>query len=489
MTLSLHPSWRSACLAGCALLPNSALAHVKWFAPYDSEATPVALHQVLSLEFWSILALFFALLTGAIWVERSAFGSWAIARFDQSSAGLRPKLDILMHAGTAVFFTSLWVIGGVFITPELTTELSWVPWLQMLMVVALFWQRTMVFTALGIVCLWGMAALNYGVFHLLDYPIFLGIALYLALCSFPQSRYFPRRFDILRWGAAITLMWASIEKFAYPEWSFPLLDRYPALSLGLSDTSFMTLAGLAEFVLAFALLCTPLVRRSAALFLAVIFVAAVIPFGKIDAIGHMMIIFILVVIAADDGKVEIKALGYELASYHTAALAVYMVVYYGLQGLFYNQMPPSALVAYHLGEENRSVAHYDAQASLCGGVDNVRILPGGTPLPTLSAHSEQRTDGTWLLRLETTNFTFSDVEHYVPGPIAIGHAHVFIDGQKAFTTYTPELDLGSLAAGSHVIRVSLQSPDHRSFTGADGRLFDTVVLIQVPSVAGVSGNS
>ena len=66
-------------------------------------------------------------------------------------------------------------------------------------------------------------------------------------------------------------MWASIEKWAYPEWTFPLFIEHPEMSLNYDVAFFMRAAGVIEFTLAFALLWTPLVRRSAAIVLAGIF--------------------------------------------------------------------------------------------------------------------------------------------------------------------------------------------------------------------------
>lgn len=49
----------------------------------------------------------------------------------------------------------------------------------------------------------------------------------------------------------------------------------------------------------FWLLWTPLVRRLSAISLFVIFNAAVYPFGRVDLIGHALIMAVIVAIAAD----------------------------------------------------------------------------------------------------------------------------------------------------------------------------------------------
>jgi hypothetical protein len=94
-------------------------------------------------------------------------------------------------------------------------------------------------------------------------------------------------------------MWASIEKWAYPEWSFPLFVEHPGLTLGFDDEFFMRAAGVIEFTLAFSLIWTPLVRRAAAIMLAAMFVSAAFEFGKLDVIGHAPIVVVLIAIVGD----------------------------------------------------------------------------------------------------------------------------------------------------------------------------------------------
>src|SRR5439155_12676344 len=159
-------------------------------------------------------------------------------------------------------------------------------------------------SGLGIVTLFGIAIFNYGLFHLLDYPIFLGAAAYFIFVGTRWSPFGVRPLDVVRYATAVTLMWASVEKWAYPEWSFPLLIEHPGLTLGFNSEFYMRAAGVVEFTLAFALLWTPLVRRCAAIVLAGMFISACFEFGKIDAIGHSAIIAVLFVIMSDNSFVE-----------------------------------------------------------------------------------------------------------------------------------------------------------------------------------------
>lgn len=140
----------------------------------------------------------------------------------------------------------------------------------------------------------------------------------------------------MRWSAAVTLMWASVEKWAYPQWTDPMFVAHPAMNFGFDTAYFMQAAGVVEFALAFALLWTPLVRRCAAVILGAMFVAAIGEFGMIDAIGHSCIIAVMFAILADDARVPIRRRTLVLTPIgYSAALTAFLVAYYGLHGALY----------------------------------------------------------------------------------------------------------------------------------------------------------
>ena len=120
--------------------------------------------------------------------------------------------------------------------------------------------------AAGIIGLWLLALRDYDLFHLLDYlALGVGVAAYLVLGLVQSRDWRAHRFEVLRWGVAIALMWSSLEKFAYPDWFYPLVEEKPFLTFGIPRDAFIPMAGVAEFALGFGLLWTPLVRRLSAL--------------------------------------------------------------------------------------------------------------------------------------------------------------------------------------------------------------------------------
>jgi hypothetical protein len=326
--------------AGTVGVPASASAHVKWFCNFDVATQPRALEQVIGFDFVALTGIAISVLLAGYVLDRTALGI-AIARaLDRVTAGIRRHSDLLVRATCGFFLVALWTMGGTMLTPELKTTSAWLPQLQLGMAAALLWRPTVPLVTVGIAVLFGLAIHDYGLFHLLDYPIFLGVAVYLALTAWPRLNIPAiRPLDLLRWSASVTLMWASIEKWAYPQWTLPLYLGHPAMTLGYDFELFMRAAGVIEFTLAFALLGTPLVRRASAMILIGMFVSAILEFGKLDAVGHSVIIAVLAVLAADDARPVARPRSWRLlarpALGYAAALLAFLSVYYGMHAVLF----------------------------------------------------------------------------------------------------------------------------------------------------------
>lgn len=194
---------------------------------------------------------------------------------------------------------------------------------------------------IGIIMLWVFALRNYELFHLFDYlALGLGVAAYLILEPLNSERLRARRFEVLRWGLAIALMWSSLEKFAFPSWFYPLVVEKPFLTFGMPRDVFIPMAGVTEFTLGFGLLWTPLIRRLSAIALLVIFTAAVWPFGRIDLIGHGLIMAILIAVAAEqrsglDLLTSFKRPLFNVPIGLSGALIIFCAAYWGLHLAFF----------------------------------------------------------------------------------------------------------------------------------------------------------
>jgi hypothetical protein len=354
-------SWRRfAAVAGFALglsflFSEQASAHIKWFCAYNVAGQPRGLENVLCPDFELLTGSALLMLLSGYLVEMSMIGAALQAALNRVTSGLRDNSEVLMRATCGFFFVALWTKGGIILTPELITASPVIPWIQLGLAACLIWRCTLPITGIGIVGLFSFAIGQYGIFHLMDYPIFLGIAAYFILVGLQRNFFGARPVDVLRWSAAVTLMWASIEKWAYPEWTFPLINVHPQMTLGYAPEFFMRAAGMVEFTLSFALLLTPLARRTAAIVLSGMFVSAVFEFGKIDAIGHAPIVAVLLAIIGDDfvparftrvrlgikeiwAKFDLRLSPWDLlvvpASY-CAALTAFLAVYYVLHSVLF----------------------------------------------------------------------------------------------------------------------------------------------------------
>ena len=324
----VHQAFGAAAAGIILFHPGPASAHVKWFCVYDIAGQPAGLENVLCQDFELLTGFAIAVLLMGCLLENTFVGVALSARSIGSpelavqyghahsrGARLFPHFTLVAwrrysHAGIddglAADTPSATVDGGVPLSP-----------------------KTMPFAAAGLVFLFGDGVVHYGLFHMMDYPIFVSLAAYLAATGLKRDIFGFSPLDVLRWSVAITLMWASVEKWAYPEWSYPLFISHPGLSMGYEPAFFMRAAGVVEFTLSFALICTPLARRAASVMLIATFVSAIAEFGKIDAVGHSPIIITLIAIFAD--QTQAKQRSWSLAALplqYGGALATFVALYY-----------------------------------------------------------------------------------------------------------------------------------------------------------------
>ena len=323
-------------------IASPASAHVKWFAPYIVDAPPAPIANTLAdIWFWIAIASVLALFLATRALELSTLGPKVLSVMDRVTDPLWRRLDEFVRAVIGAFFVAVFAVGGVYLTPDLKTPSEWVSWLQLLIAFGVFSRKTMPFSAAGIIFLWLLALRDYDFFHLLDYlALGIAVAAYLILAASNNEEWRKHRFEVLRWGVAIALMWSSLEKFAYPDWFYPLVEEKPFLTFGMPRDVFIPMAGVAEFTLGFGLLWTPLVRRLSALALFVIFNAAVYPFGRVDLVGHALIMAIIVAIFADHTR-ELHVLPKLKQSLKSVpvglvlALVIFTTGYWGLHRTLY----------------------------------------------------------------------------------------------------------------------------------------------------------
>ncbi len=109
----------------------------------------------------------------------------------------------------------MWSLGRDILTPELHTQSTWIFTIQFLSAFCVAWRRTCVLSAVSLCVLYSYALTQYGLFHMLDYVYFLGIAVFLAGVSLPRLSQI--RVPVMTGALAFSIMWTAIEKFVYPQ--------------------------------------------------------------------------------------------------------------------------------------------------------------------------------------------------------------------------------------------------------------------------------
>jgi hypothetical protein len=334
----------------CAIWPSAAHAHTKWFAEYDLTQPPLPIGEVLTGQFvYLFLASVLAIYT-FYWIDRYLYRKHILEKALGRYIISEPVAFDIMRAAAFVFFAAIGTYGffGVafFLTPELKTELRWVPWVQFGMALSALHRRTVPLIGLGIAILYVASVRQYGIFHLLDYLILLGVAYYFLASVMSGPRWLMYRYLVLYATLGLSLLWGPFEKWGYPYWTFPLLEHDPSLLMGLQPRTFMVLAGFVEFNLTFVMLSSVSSFLRAVVFgLFSLFALAIYKFGLIDAVGHLFFLAILIVLLGRgptkgrdflilEGK-SIWTEAYFMTGLYVLAFVLIFIAYYGFHYLAY----------------------------------------------------------------------------------------------------------------------------------------------------------
>jgi hypothetical protein len=327
------------------IVSGDAVAHVKWFAPYDLTIPPRPIGEVITPAFIYMFLLSTACIYTFYWIDRFLYRKRFLSEKLEALIISQDLAYLIMRVATTLLFISLFwfalVEKSFFLTPELLTDNTIIKWIHLALAAAVWFRPTVPLTGAGIFLLYGLAIDEYGMFHMLDYLIFPGIGVYFILANFKRPVWLQLRYVTLYATTGLTLLWGSIEKWAYPAWTYPLLDADPSLLMGMSPEFYMVLAGFVEFNMVFILLSSASVfSRFIALGLNAIFILAIFKFGMIDAVGHLVIMAVLVIMTArgptsaryflvlSDKSLWTEA--YFMTGLYMLALNVIFISYYGL---------------------------------------------------------------------------------------------------------------------------------------------------------------
>lgn len=335
-----------------AVCTNTTDAHVKWFFDYDVAKPPTPIGEVIDGTFVKMFIVSVVACYLFFLADRYIYEEGILAEFDKKLKLFDNAANAIMRAAAGIFFLCLfgwWALGygdSFFLTPELKTHSNVIPWIHLVMALAVISKRTSFITGLGVFFMYFAAAFHYGLFHMLDYMIFLGIAFYLTVSQTKIKPLLKAAFISLFACSGLTLIWAAVEKFAYPQWTISVLAEKPNVTMGMSPELFMKVSGFIEFFVTFILLgAVSVVGRLISLGFMSIFVLAVFEFGTVDAIGHLMIVailWVLIVRGPTDARNMLvlpdKSLfteAYFMTGLYYLAFVTIFILYYGIHYLSY----------------------------------------------------------------------------------------------------------------------------------------------------------
>lgn len=167
--------------------PVGVAAHVKWFADYDLLEPPRQLPQIVSGEYFLAFCLFVAPIVFAVTVidQSMVVRRCPLYRHSiQLADRVQPSVPMALRLATCIFFLTAATAGAIsdqvfILTPELETRHALVAVIQLAIALLALRSHTAYLSGLGIVVLYVIAVTEFGIYYILDYPIFVGVAAYL----------------------------------------------------------------------------------------------------------------------------------------------------------------------------------------------------------------------------------------------------------------------------------------------------------------------
>jgi hypothetical protein len=278
---------------------NPALAHIKWFVEFDVADPPLSVMHIISPMFLTLLfltavAIFIAILIDERWTRFAPLTLGKLLKLTDNNDDIALSI---VRIGVGVFFAVLWLVGGVVLTPDTTVEAWWIPGLQVLIALAMLFRRTLLPAGVAIAALYAYCVYQFGLFHMMDYLTFIGLATFLVFSQINTKALLRLRLPILYLTLVIAFLWSAVEKLTFPQWFDPFLDKYSFLQMGFNREFFLLSAAFVEFTLFYLILFGKNAVTIIAILANILIITGNIYFGKTDSIGHFPVNFVLVIMA------------------------------------------------------------------------------------------------------------------------------------------------------------------------------------------------
>lgn len=435
-------------LAAMALLPESLWAHVKWFSHFSYADKPLGLEEALTPTFFALAVLSVVSIGILAGLDSKLQATAWFQKMDAKLGSYSKHSETVIRVGAGVVLLLSWQSDAMLV-PELNILAEWIGWYQFILAFLLLFKKTTPVAGLGLALLYVFGIVEFGMLHMLDYPLYLGAGYYLFAVR--SNVDFLRRatLPVLYFTLGFSLCWVALEKIFYPQWGLYVLQHQPQLSLGLDMDFFLLASAFVEFTLGY-LVIIGLMERPLALLITMVFFTTTLTFGKVEVIGHTLVHAILVVLLIHGPGSEAPA-PYSLFEKLPARIAMASGLFVVLLPLMLVPYANSAWAAY---QENSHHEHMQKHSVDMKG-ENAASLHVNLVHDNMSGHN---------LEIVTDNFNFAPDKAGLEHVHGEGHAHLYINNVKTARIYHSWYHLPQLRPGKYEITVTLNANDHRVYT-------------------------
>ena len=276
------------------LIPAIAWAHVKWFSKFTYADRPRTLAEIATPTFIALAVLSTVVIGALAWADEWLRSTAIAKRIDEWLEKYRGESMAVLRVGAGATMLMAWQ-AGTLLAPELPAVHDALGWAQFAVVLLLLVPQTVPIAGVVLGILWLYAALSFGLFHLLDYAFYPGIAFALFVSRFEGPKIRGLGLPALYLSVGFSLFWVALEKLVYPDWGLYVLSQHPSLAMGLTLDFFLVGAAFVELSLGH-LLILGLLGRTLALTITVVFLITSSVFGgKLEVMGHTPVHAALVV--------------------------------------------------------------------------------------------------------------------------------------------------------------------------------------------------
>lgn len=270
-----------------AFFYSTAFAHVKWFSKAPFEIPPQNFEQLNHSMFWGLFILSVVTLAALVWLDRKLEKWPRYTHLNEYFDQYTDRATLILRIFTGASLLLNWQADAM-IAPELRITSPGLGWFEFALTLLLLFRRTTPAAGLGMILLYVLGIYQHGLFHLLDYIVYLGVGVFLLLCNSRSPRVKDLRIPALYSSLGFSLCWVALEKIFYPTWGLDVLRQAPGLAMGLPHEFFLMSCAFVEFCLGY-LLIICLLQRPLALTITIVFFLTTSFFGKMEIVGHTLI--------------------------------------------------------------------------------------------------------------------------------------------------------------------------------------------------------